>query len=45
MEVVQEEAGGDEPREERAATTRTGKRKGSEWEILGNLEKVRPGGT
>ena len=23
----------------RAATTRTGKRKGSEWEILGNLEK------
>jgi len=39
MEVVQEEAGGDEPREERAATTRTGKRKGSEWEILGNLEK------
>jgi hypothetical protein len=33
MEAVPEEG------EARAANTRTGKRKGSEWEILGNLEK------
>merc|ERR1719481_2334257 len=37
MEAPWEESGGKE--EGRQAGTRTGKRKGSEWEILGNLEK------